>query len=150
LRKDFDYAFAEHRYPGVPEINVHRIDHQRFMVGSIEVIPIRGMHYKLPILGFRIGDFAYLTDMNYIEDSEIEKLQGVDTLVINALRRKEHISHFTLEEALEVIARVKPRQAYLTHISHQLGKYSDLIEELAPNIAPAVDKMTIIISNFAE
>lgn len=150
LRKDFDYAFAEHRYPGVPEICVHRIGAESFWVKGVEIIPIRGMHFKLPILGFRIGGFCYLTDMNYIAQEEIEKFSGVDVLVINALRHTKHISHFTLGEALEVIAKARPDRAYLTHVSHQLGPYEEVAAQLPPNVELAVDEMTIKITNFVE
>ena len=143
LRKDFDYAFADFRYPGVPEIDMHIIDEQPFMVGTQRVIPIRGKHFKQTVFGYRISDFCYLTDMNSIEDSEIEKFRGVDVLVINALRHKEHMSHFTLEQALEVIAKAAPRRAFLTHISHQLGKYTDISPTLPSNVELAYDGLEL-------
>lgn len=145
LRKDFDYAFAKFRYPGVPEIDIHVINDKLFRVNGVDIVPIRGMHYRLPVLGFRIGGFCYLTDMNSIEESEIDKFRGVDVLVINSLRRKEHISHFTLDEALAVIASACPSRAYLTHISHQLGRYEELAECLPVGVEAAVDGMKIVI-----
>lgn len=132
LRRMFDYAFAEPKYPGVPEVRIHPIgsDKRSFRVRGLEIMPVRGFHYKLPVLGFRIGEIAYLTDMNHIEDAEIEKIRGVSILVINALRRDEHISHFSLKQALEVIRQVGPKEAYLTHISHQLGRHGEMEKEL--------------------
>lgn len=150
LRKDFDYAFAEHRYPGVPEVNLHEITEEPFYVKGVKIVPIRGQHFKLPVLGFRIGGFCYLTDMKFIEDEELDKISGVNTLVVNALRFDKHISHFTLDEALEVIKKVNPKKAYLTHISHQLGLYRDIIGKLPENVEPAVDGMMIKISSFVE
>ena len=146
LKKDFDYAFAPERYPGVPEIILHRIATDKFRIRQLEITPIRGYHYKLPVLGFRIGPFAYLTDMNRVDLEEQEKLKGVDTLVINALRREPHISHFTLSQALEVIGYVKPRQAYLTHVSHQMGLHKEINKELPANVAFAYDTLKIEIN----
>lgn len=145
LRRIFDYAFAERKYPGVPEVVLHPIlsDQEVFDVHGIRVIPVRGMHYKLPVLGYRIGNICYLTDMNAIEEGEIEKFKGVDVLVINALRREHHISHFTLDEALEVIGKARPKRAYLTHISHQLGLYEDLLGILPEGVYPAYDGLKI-------
>ena len=145
LRKDFDYAFSEYRYPGVPEINVHTISSQPFTVGGVTITPIPGLHYKLPVVGFRIGALCYLTDMNFIEEPVIDSLRGIGILVINALRRGKHISHFSLDEALEVIRKIKPGRAYLTHISHQLGKYEDVMRELPTGVELAYDKLKIEI-----
>ena len=122
IKKDFDYAFAEHKYPGVPEINLHDIlPDTPFKVKNLRIVPIRGIHYKLPVMGFRIGRVAYLTDMNRIDPREIDKIKGIDTLVINALRKEPHLSHFTLNEAQQVSRLVSPRITYFTHISHQMG-----------------------------
>ncbi|MEG1648864.1 MAG: MBL fold metallo-hydrolase [Rikenellaceae bacterium] len=145
LKKDYDYAFGKDPYPGVPEIKMHTITDKKFDVCGVEVTPIRGLHYKLPVLGFRIGNICYITDMNHIEDSEIEKFVGVDILVINSLRRTEHISHFTLSEALNVICKAAPKRAYLTHISHQLGLYADVKEELPENVFLAYDRLKITL-----
>lgn len=131
LRREYSYAFADTKYPGVPEIDLHEIGEEPFRIQGVEIIPIRGYHLKLPVLGFRIGRMAYLTDMNRIEDQELEKLKGLDVLVINALRREKHLSHFTLDEAVEIIEKVKPERAYLTHISHQLGRAAEVEPELA-------------------
>lgn len=145
LRRMFDYAFAEQKYPGVPEVVLHSIlsDIKPFFVRGVEVVPVRGMHFKLPVLGYKIGNICYLTDMDRIEESEIEKFRGVDVLVINALRRDEHISHFTLAEALEIIAAARPGRAYLTHISHQLGLYEEVGRELPENVFLAYDGLRV-------
>lgn len=145
LRRIFDYAFMEHKYPGVPEVVLHPIlsSEKAFDVHGVRVVPVRGRHFELPVLGYRIGNICYLTDMNAIESAEIDKFRGVDVLVINALRREKHISHFTLDEALAVIEAAGPKRAYLTHISHQLGLYEELSRELPKNVFPAYDGLKI-------
>lgn len=150
LRKDYDYAFASDRYPGVPEIKINTIREEPFEIRGVKIIPIRGHHHNLPVLGFRIGTFCYLTDMNSIDESQIDKLVGLDVLVINALRRKSHISHFTLEQALDLIQIIQPRRAYLTHISHQLGLYEEVSATLPDNVELAYDKLQIKITTFVE
>lgn len=143
LKYEFPYIFAEKKYPGVPQINEHVIATEPFQVGNMEIIPIRMMHYRLPVLGFRIKEFAYLTDGNYISDEEKEKLVGVKHLVVNALRKERHISHFTLSQALELIEELNPDQGYLTHISHQMSGYSILEKELPKNIIAAYDGLVL-------
>lgn len=145
LRRVFDYAFAEPKYPGVPEVVLHSIRSmdEAFEVQGVRVMPIRGMHYRLPVVGFRIGNIAYLTDMNAIEPAEIEKFRGIDVLVINALRREKHLSHFTLDEALAVIEAAGPKRAYLTHISHQLGLYEEVSRELPEGVFLAYDGLKV-------
>ena len=139
LRQEFAYIFAETKYPGVPELNMHTIDETPFAIGNTRVIPIRAMHLQLPILGFRIGRLAYLTDANSISETEKNKLHGLDCFVINGLRLEPHISHFTLNEALALIDEIKPKQAYITHISHQLGFHRKVQETLPENIFLAYD-----------
>ncbi len=144
VRKDFDYAFAEHRYPGAPEIDLRTIETGRaFTVGSMEILPIAGMHYHLPVTGYRIGGLAYLTDFNAITDSEIAKLKGVEVLVVNALRYEKHISHFSVPEAIEVCRRVGAKHSCLTHMSHQTGLYEQVRHELPEGIFFAYDGMRI-------
>jgi phosphoribosyl 1,2-cyclic phosphate phosphodiesterase len=143
LNNGFPYVFAEKKYPGIPQVIMHAISTEPFTIGEIEVIPIRLMHYRLPVLGFRIGEFAYLTDGNYISEGEKEKLIGVKYLVVNALRRESHISHFTLAEAISLIGDLGPRMGFLTHISHQMGLSRDLIKELPPNIQSAYDGLVL-------
>ena len=145
LRRVFDYAFAEPKYPGVPEVVLHpiRSTDEAFEVHGVRVVPVRGMHYRLPVVGFRIGEIAYLTDMNAIEPEEIEKFRGIDVLVINALRWEPHLSHFTLDEALAVIEAAGPGRAYLTHVSHQLGRYEEVSRELPEGVFLAYDGLKI-------
>ncbi len=144
LRTEFAYIFSEHKYPGIPDINIHRINKDAgFAVNGLIIKPIEVMHYKLPVLGFRINDFVYITDANFISTREMQKIVGCDTLVLNALRREKHVSHFTLDEALEIVAQVKPRMAYFTHISHQLGLHHEVERELPPNVRLAYDGLVI-------
>ena len=122
LKRRFDYIFTtEAKYPGVPSVITNEIVNKPFKLGNLTVVPIDGLHHKLQVFGYRFGDFAYLTDMKTVPDAEIDKLQNLEVLVVNALREKPHLSHFNLEEALSFIARVKPKRAYLTHISHYIG-----------------------------
>ena len=143
LISGFPYVFAEKKYPGIPQVIMHPLSNTPFLLGELEIIPIRMMHYRLPVLGFRVGDFAYLTDGNYISEAEKEKLFGVKYLVVNALRREPHISHFTLSEAVNLIEELSPRMAYLTHISHQMGPCSELEKELSPQVQLAYDGLVL-------
>ena len=143
LNSSFPYVFAEKKYPGIPQVRKHTITTDAFQIGEMKVIPIRMMHYRLPVLGFRLGDFAYLTDGNYIPEAEKEKLFGVKHLVVNALRREPHISHFTLSEAVSLIEELSPRMGYLTHISHQMGAYAELEKELPSRIRSAYDGLVL-------
>ena len=143
--KDFSYAFAKSRYPGVPEIEYHEVDERPFFIDDIEVIPLPVMHYKMPVLGFRIGNFAYITDANAIPTYSMERLEGVDYLVLNALRKTEHLSHFSLPQALDIIRKLNVKQAFLTHIGHQMGLAAEVSGELPPNVRLAYDTMEIDI-----
>lgn len=143
IKRVFNYVFAKYRYPGIPQMNLHLIENKSFRVKSLDVLPIRGYHYKLPVFGFRIGKFAYLTDMNSLEPVEKEKLLGLDVLVVNALRVEKHVSHFNLEEALLLINEVKPKSAYLTHISHQLGRHEAIQQQLPENVFMAYDGLCL-------
>jgi phosphoribosyl 1,2-cyclic phosphate phosphodiesterase len=143
IKREFSYAFTEKKYPGVPEIELNTIDDRPFFIENLKIIPIRGVHFKLPVLGFRIGNLAYLTDMNQLPESERYKLKDLDVLIINALRIKTHVSHFNLEQALDIIKLSQPKQAYLTHISHKLGLYQDLIQQLPSKVLPAYDGLKI-------
>jgi len=145
LKKEFSYAFQENPYPGVPRLNLNRIENKPFDVLGILFRPIQLMHYKLPVFGFRIGDFAYCTDVNYISPEEKKKLIGLKVLVITALRKEEHISHFSLSQALDVIDELKPEKAYLTHVSHLLGLHKEVSKELPQNVEIAFDELTITI-----
>jgi phosphoribosyl 1,2-cyclic phosphate phosphodiesterase len=142
LKYEYPYIFSEKKYPGIPQVNINLIDEQEFIIGDLSIIPVRVMHYRLPVLGFRIGDMAYITDANYISEPEKEKLFGVKYLIINALRKEKHVSHFTLEEALDLIKEISPRKAFLTHLSHQMGYHKVLASELPPNVVPAYDGLS--------
>ena len=146
LRNRVPYCFAEHLYPGVPTYDIHRIEPMKcFKIGETEILPLPLLHYKLGILGFKIGQLGYVTDCKTMPDETIEKLQGVDTLVLNALRIKEHLSHLNLEQALELIDVIKPRVAYLTHISHQMGLHGDIENILPANVKIAFDGLEVTI-----
>ena len=143
LRMEYSYAFEEVKYPGAPEWDVHIIDDKPFSLKGVEIIPIRGMHYKLPVLGFRFGDIAYCTDMNHIPEEEFQKLKRLNHFIVNTVRRGHHISHFALEEAVAVAQKVGAKNSWLTHLSHQLPCYSDLAAELPDGILPAYDGLEI-------
>ena len=145
LKQEFAYIFAEHKYPGVPQVRLHAIgaDNQPFDVLGLAVQPLRALHYRLPVLGFRVGGFAYLTDANFISEETKALLRGADTIVLNALRREPHVSHFTLGQAVEVLEELRPQRAYLTHISHQLGRHHEVEAELPPWIRLAYDGLVL-------
>ena len=146
LKKEYYYVFAEKPYPGAPEMDVHLINSLPFEIDGIPVTPIRAMHYKLPVLGFRFGDCAYVTDANYIPETEFDKLKGLEIFVLNTVKRGHHISHYALEEAVEVCRRVGARRSYLTHLSHMLPRHAALTEELASlpfSLRPAYDGLTV-------
>lgn len=143
LRQEYSYAFAENKYPGAPDWDVHIIDDKPFSIDGVEIIPIRGKHFTLPVLGYRFGNIAYCTDMNRIPDEEFQKLAGLEHFIINCVRRGRHISHYSLEGALEVAARVGARHTWLTHLSHQLPRYEDLLKELPEGVRPAYDGLVI-------
>lgn len=152
LRREYSYAFEKYRYPGVPDFNLITIGEDKFKIyketpgsseNEIEITPIRLMHYKLPILGFRIGPLCYLTDGNFIPEKEYDKLKGLDVFIINTIRHEEHISHFSLPQALEVIRRVGAKRNYLTHLSHQIGTHEELSRELPENVHAAYDGLKI-------
>ena len=143
VRRDFYYAFTDTKYPGVPELNIITIDESPFLVGDIPVQPIQVMHHKMPVLGFRFGDFTYITDANKIEPAEKEMIRGSKVLVLNALRKEAHVSHFTLAEAVAMATELGVPEVYFTHISHQLGKHEDINRELPPHIRLGYDGLTI-------
>jgi phosphoribosyl 1,2-cyclic phosphate phosphodiesterase len=131
LKREFYYVFTEDKYPGIPDINLHTIEDDSFLIGDIEVTPIKVWHLRMPVLGFRFGNFTYITDANRIEEAELEKINGSEILVLNALRHEKHISHFTLQEAIDLSQSLKIPQTYFTHISHQLGLH-DVVSEKLP------------------
>ena len=143
LHKMFYYAFAESKYPGVPDYDLITIDARPFAIKGVEIDPIRVWHYKLPVLGYRFGKLAYVTDANFIPEEEFENLKGLDIFVINTVRRGHHISHFSLEEAIKVAQRVGAKRTFLTHLSHQLPRYEELLAELPDGIEPAYDGLEV-------
>jgi phosphoribosyl 1,2-cyclic phosphate phosphodiesterase len=143
VKRHFEYAFGEHKYPGVPEFRLIEMPDGPFQIGEFEILPVHVYHGKLLIVGFRIGRLAYITDASCIPDASLEMLFNLDVLVINALRHKPHHSHFSIAEAIEVIHNVRPKKAFLTHISHVAGKHSDLMKELPANVQPAFDGLKI-------
>jgi phosphoribosyl 1,2-cyclic phosphate phosphodiesterase len=146
FKLQYSYIFQEVPYPGIPLVDFHLIDEKSpFAIFDLDIIPIEVLHYKLPVLGFRIGKFAYITDANYISPQEIEKLIGVEYLVLNALRRTPHISHFTLEEATEMAQKIGAKQTYFTHMSHQIGLHKDVCNELPDGIDLAHDGLKWVI-----
>lgn len=144
MRREFDYIFSGENYPGIPQINLHEINKDNsFRIGDIEIQPIEVMHYKLPVLGFRIGGFTYITDANFISEEELAKIKGSDILVLNALRKEKHISHFTLEEAIEVAQKTNAKKTYFTHLSHQMGFHKEVEKELPEGIFLAYDGLQL-------
>lgn len=142
LKKEYSYVFSEYQYPGVPKMRLNSITDNTLTVHGVKVEPVRVFHYRLPVYGFRIGNFAYITDANYIPEDSKEKLFGVKYLVINALRKEKHISHFSLREAVDFIREISPKKAFITHISHQMGLYTDIIKELPSGIVLAYDGLS--------
>lgn len=145
IKREFAYIFEEVKYPGVPSVITHEIVNEPFYAEGIHVVPIQVLHYRLPVFGFRFGDFTYITDAKYIDDTELDKIKGSKVLVLNALQQSHHISHFTLEEAIQLVAQVKPESAYFTHISHRLGTHQEVEKILPPNIHLAFDGLKITI-----
>ena len=143
LRKEFSYIFDEFKYPGIPELVLHTIGTEPFNIGPLHFIPIEVMHYKLPVLGFRIGGFTYITDAKTISAAEREKIKGSEVLVINALQFDAHISHFTFDEAIAFAREMQAGTTYFTHISHRLGRHADISAKLPENIKLAYDGLKL-------
>ncbi len=147
LKREFHYVFSEIKYPGVPQLNVHTIGNDPFSIGMVNFIPIEVMHYKLPILGFRINDFTYITDAKTISEKEKEKIKGTKILVINALQKESHIAHFTFDEAIAFAKEIGADKTYFTHISHRLGTYEAISATLPPSIELAYDGLKLDIED---
>jgi phosphoribosyl 1,2-cyclic phosphate phosphodiesterase len=145
LRREFPYIFDDKGYPGIPQINLHTIGNSLFNVGNLQFTPIEVMHYKLPVLGFRIKDFTYITDAKTISETERQKIRGTKVLVVNALQKQKHISHFTLDEAIAFARDINAEQTYFTHISHRLGEHADISKELPAGIELAYDGLALNI-----
>lgn len=147
LHRRLDYCFREHPYPGVPTFEMHEIGDHPFYINGLKILPINVMHGQLPIVGYRIGDFAYITDAKTIPEEEIEKLYGLKVLIVNALRWREHFAHFCVDEALDFIRRVKPEETYLTHFNHEIGLHTEIEDKLPPHVHPCYDGLHITIRN---
>ncbi len=143
LKIEYAYAFAKDAYPGIPRLTLNLVDVEPFSVNGVTITPLPVMHLKLPVLGFRFGDFSYITDANYIPDETIEKLQGTETLVLNALQIQPHVSHFNLAEAIQMVNRIRPKKTYFTHISHKLGLHAHVEKNLPDGILLAYDGLEI-------
>lgn len=143
VRNEFSYVFKQNTYPGVPQMDLQEITEGAFLCEGIEIVAIRGMHMDLPVLGFQVGDLTYLTDMNFVPDEQIEKIKGTKLLVVNCLRYEPHYSHFNYEQALELIEKVAPEKAYLTHISHDLGLFSEVEKTLPENVYLTYDGLIL-------
>lgn len=142
LRREFAYIFEDTKYHGLPQIKLHTVNENPFEVGQAVITPIEVMHYKLPVMGYRIGDFTYITDAKTVSVESLEKLKGTKVLIVNALQRNEHISHFTLDEAIEFAKKVGAEMTYFTHMSHYLGLHEEVERELPSNIKLAYDGLS--------
>jgi len=145
LEVEFYYAFEKYKYPGTPQLKLVEITDEEFQINGLTIIPLPVLHFKLPVMGFRVNDFSYITDANQIPDSTYEKMKGTRVLALNALQREKHLSHFNLEEALEVAKKIGADQTYLIHISHKLGRHNTIEKELPNSVALAYDGLSIEI-----
>jgi phosphoribosyl 1,2-cyclic phosphate phosphodiesterase len=145
IQQEFAYIFSGHNYPGIPRVTLYPITEEAFQLDGIAIIPIRVMHYKLPVLGFRIKDFTYITDANFISEQEKKKIAGSRVIVLNALRKEPHISHFSLGEAIALLEELQPQQAYITHISHLMGRHREVEAELPDFVHLAYDGLKLEI-----
>lgn len=143
IRKEFSYIFTDEKYPGIPKLNLHTIAAESFTIDGTTFIPIEVMHHKMPVKAFRIGNITYITDANFISDQEKEKIKGSEIIIINALRKEEHISHYTFKQAIDLMFELEPKKAYFTHISHQLGLHKEVTKELPDWIELAYDGLTV-------
>lgn len=142
IRKEYSYVFDDVKYPGIPKMRLCTVSDDVFSVGGVEIEPVRALHWHLPVYGFRVGDFAYITDANHIPEESMRKLAGVKYFVVSAVRKEKHVSHFCLHEAIEVIREVSPEKAFITHISHEMGRHEDVSKELPGGICLAYDGLS--------
>lgn len=147
IQNEFSYAFAHDKYPGVPEIKLHSVGNEPFQINDLTITPINVMHYHLAVIAYRINDFVYITDASAINPEEKLKMMNAKVLVVNGLRKQKHYSHFNLEQALQLIAQVKPEVAFITHISHAMGLYAEVQKELPANVFLAHDRLKVTISH---
>ncbi len=145
IKSEFYYAFDENKYPGIPQLQLHAIGEKPIRIGGVDIIPLPVMHMRLPVLGFRFGNFSYITDANMIPAETFELLEGTEVLVLNALQKERHVSHFTLQEAIEVAKKVGAQKTYFTHISHKLGLHKTVSKELPESLALAYDGLTVAL-----
>lgn len=145
LKREFYYAFEDEKYPGVPQLHINQIENKNFEINGVKITPIEVMHYKMQVFGFRINNFAYITDAKTISENELQKLKSLDVLVLNALRKTKHISHLNLQEAVEWAERIGPKKTYLTHISHLMGKHNEVSSELPKNVEIAFDGLKLFL-----
>ena len=146
LLKEFPYVFSDIQYPGIPKVNVTLFNNKKFNINNIDILPIKAQHYLLPVFGFRIYNFVYLTDVSEVSEKEKQKMKGADLIILDALRKTPHISHLNLEEAVELLEELKPKRALLTHISHFMGLHNEVNNELPPYIQLAFDGQQIILN----
>lgn len=145
IKNDFAYIFEEHHYPGLPRLDLRPITENSFIINGVQITPLPVTHFRLPVLGFRIGDFSYITDANFVSDDTYRKLEGTKVLVLNALQQEPHISHFTLKQAIEVAQRIKADKTYFTHLSHKMGLHADVIRNLPEHITVATDGLQLTV-----
>jgi phosphoribosyl 1,2-cyclic phosphate phosphodiesterase len=144
LKREFEYVFQNKTYPGIPQVKLHTIDGDTpFTINGLEITPVKVLHYRLEVLGFRIGDFTYITDANYIAPDQMEKIKGSKALVLNALRHEQHVSHYTLAEAMEVAREAGANDTWFTHISHQLGLHLEIDSHLPEGMHLAYDGLVL-------
>ncbi len=146
IKREFPYVFLEDKYPGTPSVNLTVFDNESFQINNTTVLPIQAKHYLLPVFGFRIYDFVYLTDVSEISEEEKRKMQNAELIILDALRKEPHISHFSLSQALNLLEELKPKKALLTHISHYMGLHKEVEETLPDNISLSYDGQIVVIS----
>lgn len=147
LKQEFAYIFSDYKYPGIPRVDIEPITNQPFNIGKLHFQPIEVLHYKLPVFGYRVGSFVYITDANYIGETEKNIARNADVLVLNALQKEPHISHFTLEEAISLAQELGAKHTYFTHISHKLGRHADIERELPPGMSLAYDGLVLHLND---
>jgi len=143
LIREFPYVFSSYKYPGVPAVKIHKITNEKFNIGGVNILPIEALHYKLRVFGYRIKDFVYLTDISEISEKEKEKMKGAEVIVLDALRKSPHISHLSLNQAVELLEQLRPKKAYLIHISHLMGLHNEVEKELPDFIKPSFDGLRL-------
>ena len=145
LKREYHYIFRENKYPGVPNVNVNLIKNEKFSIGKDLILPIEGLHYKMPVFGYRVKNFAYLTDISYISKMELNKLKNLQVLVLDCLRKEPHLSHLNLEQAIDIVSQLKPKKSYFIHISHLMGLHSKVSTQLPKNINLSYDGLRLNI-----